>query len=168
MTDTSFTKNKLAPLHEVDKEEYRQRKIKEVRKRNGLATLGFCVMAGMITGIMLIIAENRLMILSMGLFYGGMFVIGVGTFVFFWISAEKNAKTMKFYTIYEGTALIISANPLMVQYFKVDGTKVIKQVDLQIRQAIPIGAFVEIVIENDKIVKLTKEGGELVSMGNGL
>lgn len=158
-------KNGLEPLRKMDGEEYRQCKIKEVRKRNGLATLGFCLMAGVITVAMLIMAEGRAVKLPVGLFYGGMFVLGTGMFIFLWRSAEKNVKTMKFYAVYEGVAQVIATNPLTVQYVKADGNTVLKQVGLQIRRAIPAGAFVKIIIEDNKIVKITRESGMMISNG---
>lgn len=153
----------LEPLRKVDGEEYRQCKIKEVRKRNGLATLGFCLMVGVITVAMLIIAEGRAVNLPVGLFYGGMFALGTGTFIFLWGSAEKNARTMKLYAVYEGMAQVIATNPLTVQYVKADGSRGMKQVDLQVQRGIPIGIFVKIIIENNKIVKVTRESGTVFS-----
>jgi hypothetical protein len=52
-----------------------------------------------------------------------------------------------------------------VQYVKADGNTVLKQVGLQIRRAIPAGAFVKIIIEDNKIVKITRESGMMISNG---
>lgn len=41
-----FGRMELRPLYKLDGEEYRKRKVWEVWKRNGLATLGFCLIAG--------------------------------------------------------------------------------------------------------------------------
>lgn len=150
----TFAETGLKSLCKVDGETYRRWKIREVRRRNGLATLGFVLFVSVIAKVTLIVAVNGSARLLAKMFYGVMFIIGVGTYIFLWINAEKNVKSKKLDAVYKGMAQVIVAYPLTVQYFDVDGNVIMKQVDLQGQRILSVGTFVKIVTEDDEIVKV--------------
>ena len=68
-----FGRIELKPLCKLDSEEYRKRKVREVWKNNGLATLGYCLIAGAIAIAMMILAVSESMRMFAGVFYGAVF-----------------------------------------------------------------------------------------------
>lgn len=152
-----FGTNELKPLYKLDGEEYKKQKVRETWKNNGLAILGFCLIAGVITVGMMILAVSRSKMVLAGLFYGGVFLLGMGAYIFLWIRAIKRVKNKKYDAIYEGVAQVIVEYPLTVQYLKPNGTKVTSQVDLKDQKAVIAGRFIKIVVEDETIVKVVDE-----------
>lgn len=152
-----FGRIELKPLCKLDSEEYRKRKVREVWKNNGLATLGYCLIAGAIAIAMMILAVSESMRMFAGVFYGGTLLIGAGAYIFLWRCALKNVKNKKYDAVYEGLAQVIVAYPLTVQYFKQDGNKVVSQVDLKDQHAILAGKFIKIVVEDERVVEIKDE-----------
>ena len=147
-------KMELRPLYKLDGEEYRKNKVREVWKRNGLATLGFCLIAGVTTAGMMLVAVSRSRMIFAGVFYGGAFVIGAGAYIFFLVCALKNVRNKKYDAVYEGMAQVIVAYPLMVQYLKPDGSRGVSQMDLEDQRAILAGWFIKIVVEDEEVVEI--------------
>lgn len=161
-TEESMLEKRLMPLQKVDGEEYRKCKIQEIRKRYGGVLLGFCLIAGMVTVVVLVISEIQALLFPLGLFCLGMFGVGIGIFSYLWRLARKRVETTQFDKVYEGVAQVFHTNPLIVKYFLADGQETIKRVDMQTRKAVPVGTFVGIVLENEEIVKIVVEDGKLV------
>lgn len=159
-TDESMLEKRLMPLQKVDGEKYRKCKIQEIRKKYGGALLEFCLIAGMVTVVILVISEKQVSLFPLGLFCLGMFFVGAGIFSYYWRMEKKKAETAQFDMVYEGVAQVFHVNPLIVRYLGEDGQETTKRVDMQTRRAIPVGAFVRIVLENGEIVKITMEEKE--------
>ncbi len=152
-----FGRMELKPLCKLDSEEYRKRKVQEVWKKNGLATLGFGLIAGANMIGMMILAVDRSKMILAGVFYGGALMMGVGAYIFLWLCALRNVKNKKYDAVYEGVAQVVVAYPLTVQYLRPDGNKVVSQVDLKDQHAILAGRFIKIVVEDEKVVKIMDE-----------
>lgn len=150
-------RTELKPLSKLDGEKYRKHKVRDVWKKNGLATLGFCLIAGAIMIGMMIVAVDRSKMILAGVFYGGVLMIGVGAYIFLWLCALRNVKNKKYDAVYEGVAQVVVAYPLTVQYLKPDGNKVVSQADLKDQHAILAGRFIKIVVEDERVVEIKDE-----------
>lgn len=159
-TEESMLEKRLMPLQKVDGEEYRKCKIQEIRKRYGGALLGFCLIAGIVTVVILVISEIQALLFPLGLFCLGMFFVGTGIFSYYWRMEKKKAETAQFDMVYEGVAQVFHTNPLIVKCFLEDEQEIIKRVNIRIRRAIPMGTFVRIVLENGEIVKIMMKDGK--------
>ena len=150
-------RTELKPLSKLDGEKYRKHKVRDVWKKNGLATLGFGLIAGAIMIGMMIVAVDRSTMILAGVFYGGVLMIGVGAYILLWLCALRNVKNKKYDEVYEGVAQVVVAYPLTVQYLKPDGNKVVSQVDLKDQHAILAGRFIKIVVEGERVVEIKDE-----------
>lgn len=159
-TEESMFEKKLMPLKKVDGEEYRKYKIKRIRRKCGGALLGFCLIAGGVTAVILVISERQALLFPLGLFCLGMLFVGAGIFSYYWRMEKKKAETMQFDKVYEGVAQVFHTNPLIVKFFLEDEQEATKRVNIQIRCAIPIGTFVRIVLENGEVVKIMMNDGK--------
>ena len=89
-------RTELKPLSKLDGEKYRKHKVRDVWKKNGLATLGFGLIAGAIMIGMMIVAVDRSKMILAGVFYGGVLMIGVGAYILLWLCALRNVKNKKY------------------------------------------------------------------------
>lgn len=153
----SKLKNKLAPLHRVYGEDYRERKLIETRNRNGIALLMFFVLGGVLIISMVILMEDEIIAMLMGTCCTVVYFMGIGFFIYCWVKAEKNVKSMNIKAVFEGSARITAVKPFTVQYLAEDRNLVTRRVSIQADSLFSEGMFVKIVLENGKIVRIEEE-----------
>ncbi len=149
----------LSPLHRMYGEEYRKLRLDEVRIRNEVALMMFCMMesAFMVLALFMLWEGDVPVVAQMTALCICLFLAGMGYLVYCWVKAEKQVKSMKIETVYEGIARVAAHHPLTVQYLTPDGNTVMRQFSLKDENAFPKGSFVKIMVRDGVVEKIVKE-----------